>query len=155
VAGYNRSPVYSPDGNQIAFWRSEDNGSSINVINADGSGLAKRVRLIPGDLGDRIDWSPDGTRIAFNSSFGPPKSGNVFTIHANGAGLRQLTHAAGGNVNDGLDSWSPNGKEIAFVNNTSGTYEIYVMNADGTGVKQVTHGPEAHYASWGTHPLAH
>ena len=152
VAGYIGSPVYSPDGRQIAFWRSEHNGTSINVVNADGSGL-KRLRLIPGGLGDKIDWSPDGTRIAFNTGFdGPPTSGNVFTIRADGTGMLQLTHAAGGKINDGLDSWSPNGTKIAFVSNTTGSYEIYVMNADGTGVKQATHGPEAHAASWGTHP---
>jgi TolB protein len=152
VSGNNGSPVYTRDGKQIAFWRSEHNGTSINVVNANGGGVT-RVRLIAGGLGDKIDWSPDGTRIAFNSGFDDNrKSGNVFTIKADGTGLVQLTHASGGKVNDGLDSWSPNGKQIAFVSNTSGTYEIYVMNADGTGVKQVSHGPEAHAASWGTHP---
>lgn len=151
VAGGIGSPVYSPSGKQIAFWKGEHSGTSIDVVNADGSGL-KRIRLIAGGLGDKIDWSPDGTRIAFNTGFDEPTSGNVFTIHADGTGLLQLTHADGGKVNDGLDSWSPNGKQIAFVSNTSGTYEINVMNTDGTGVKQVSRGPEAHAASWGTHP---
>jgi WD40-like Beta Propeller Repeat len=50
------------------------------------------------------------------------------------------------------DSWSPDGRKIAFVSNRTGTYEIYVMNADGSGVSQLTRGPEAHRAAWGTHP---
>lgn len=33
-----------------------------------------------------------------------------------------------------------------------GTFEIYSMNVDGTHVAQFTHGPEAHLASWGSHP---
>jgi len=76
----------------------------------------------------------------------------VYTIGIDGTGLRQLTHDHGGKINDGLDSWSPDGKKIAFVSNKTGTYEIYSMNADGTGITQITRGPEAHLASWGSHP---
>ena len=84
--------------------------------------------------------------------FGGPRSSNVYTIGVDGTDLRQLTHDRGGKVNDGLDSWSPDGKKIAFVSNRRGTYEIYSINADGTGLTQITQGPEAHLASWGSHP---
>ena len=63
----------------------------------------------------------------------------------------QLTHSRGGTVNNGADAWSPDGKQIAFVSNRSGTYQIYLMNADGTGIKPLTRGTEAHYAAWGSH----
>jgi Tol biopolymer transport system component len=62
-----------------------------------------------------------------------------------------VTHATGGTINEGMDSYSPDGKKIAFVSNRSGVYEIYSMNLDGSGVKQITHGPEAHAAKWGSH----
>jgi TolB protein len=151
VADFDGSPVFSPDGKRIAFRRHGHGGESIDVVNVDGSGL-KRVRAFAGGLGDKIDWSPDGSRIAFDTpSFGPPKSSNIFTMRTDGTAVRQLTHATGGKVNDGLDSWSPDGKKIAFVSNLSGTYQIYAMNADGTGSTQLTHGPEAHLAAWGTH----
>jgi TolB protein len=65
--------------------------------------------------------------------------------------LVKLTNSRGGTIHNGLDSWSPDGKKIAFVSNRSGAYEIYVMDAGGRGVAQVTRGPEAHHASWGTH----
>ena len=41
----------------------------------------------------------------------------------------------------------------AIVSNTTGTYEIYSMNAaGGTSPTQITRGPEAHTASWGVAP---
>jgi TolB protein len=63
-----------------------------------------------------------------------------------------LTHTTGGIVHNGADSWSPDGKKIAFVSNRTGTYQIYTMDADGTGVRQLTDGPEAHLAAWGRQP---
>ena len=59
---------------------------------------------------------------------------------------------ASGSTNNGADSWSPDGTKIAFVSYRTGAYEIYSMNADGTGVRQLTRGPEAHRAAWGRRP---
>jgi TolB protein len=156
VANFDGSPVFSPDGKRIAFRRGEGRGESISIVNTNGSGL-RRVKTFAGGLGDKIDWSPDGSRIAYDTpafSHSPSfKPSNIFTMQTNGKGVRQLTHGTHGNVNYGLDSWSPNGDKIAFVSNLGGTYEIYTMNVNGTGSTQLTRGPEAHLAAWGTHPL--
>ncbi len=103
-------------------------------------------------MGDKIDWSPDGSRIAFSMpECGGSQSCNVYTIRPDGSGLRQLTHDAGGKVNNGVDCWSPDGRKIAFASTRAGAYQIFVMNADGSGVTQLTHGGESHFAAWGTH----
>jgi Tol biopolymer transport system component len=154
VAGEIMSPTFSPNGRRIAFWRHERGGASLFVVGADGSGL-KRVKAFAKGIADKIDWSPDGSRIAFSTpDFDHPGlSANVYTIRPDGTGLTQLTHDHGGKINNGLDSWSPDGRSIAFVSNRSGTFEIYSMSsATGAGVTQITKGPEAHLAAWGTHP---
>jgi TolB protein len=36
-------------------------------------------------------------------------------------------------------AWSPDGRKITFVSDRDGTYEVYVMNADGSGQRRLTH----------------
>ena len=152
--GEVESPTFSPDGNRVAFWRHERGGASLYVVGADGTGL-RRVKAFSKGIANKIDWSPDGSRIAFSTPdfYRPGLSANVYTIRPDGTGLIQLTHDRGGKVNNGLDSWSPDGTRIAFVSNRAGTYQIYSMSSTtGAGVSQITRGPEAHFAAWGTHP---
>ncbi len=149
------SPAFSPDGKRIAFiWGKKAGAGAIFTMNAEGGGLKQVTPWQKGGLADKIDWSPDGSRIAFSSpGIGdvPGVSSNVFTVRPDGTGLIKLTSSRGGKIHNGLDSWSPDGKKIAFVSNRTGTYEIYVMNADGSRVTQVTSGPEAHRAAWARH----
>ena len=53
-----------------------------------------------------------------------------------GGQLRQLTVNA---VEDWNSGFSPDGSQIAFTSDRDGDYEIFVMNADGTGTVQLTH----------------
>jgi Tol biopolymer transport system component len=149
------SPTFSPDGKRIAFaWHKKAGAAAIFTMNAGGGGLKQVTPWEKGGLTDKIDWSPDGARIAFSSpGMGdlPGVSSNVFTVRPDGSGLVKLTYNRGGKINNGLDSWSPDGKKIVFVSNRTGTYEIYVMNTNGSGVTQITRGPEAHRAAWGSH----
>jgi TolB protein len=52
-----------------------------------------------------------------------------------GEPARLLTHGEGANY---IPRWSPDGRSIAFVSTRSGYEELYVMNADGTGVAEIT-----------------
>ena len=85
--------------------------------------------------------SPDGMWIAFTSG----RDGNreIYVMAADGSAPRNLTrHEA----RDRKPAWSPDGRRIAFVSNRQGeseqglvpTNDIFVMNADGSGVEQLT-----------------
>jgi hypothetical protein len=85
-------------------------------------------------------WSPDGARIAFQSS----REGNpdVWIMNADGTGLRQLTTSGAA---EGEPAWSPDGKQIAYVR--SG--QIWVMGANGSDQRQLTSGPGEHeWPAW-------
>jgi len=57
---------------------------------------------------------------------------NIHTIRADGTGARLLLRDAYG------ASWSPDGSKLAFVSRRTGDEEIYVANANGTGVRRLT-----------------
>jgi Tol biopolymer transport system component len=52
-----------------------------------------------------------------------------------------MTRLTKNKVWDAVPSWSPNGSEIAFERERDGNFDIYVMNADGSGQTRVTREP--------------
>ena len=54
-------------------------------------------------------------------------------MDADGSSVRQLTFNGAG-ISDCWPRWSPNGRQIAFHSNVDGNFEIYLINADGTGL---------------------
>ena len=90
-------------------------------------------------------WLPDGRRIAFNSDRNGDR--DIYVMNADGSDVVQLTDNPGG---DGDPAWSPDGRWIAFISQRDGDWDwdnwdwewdIYVMNADGSGVIQLTDNP--------------
>jgi Tol biopolymer transport system component len=130
-----RYPALSPDGQYIAFMKSPDGvfNPDIYVMPSDG-GVHLRLTYT-GGVDNYPDWSPDGTKIVFESNY------EIFTMRANGADKINLTK---NDVTDRNPAWSPDGKKIVFVSNLvtatnpTGGYEIFTMNSDGTRKKART-----------------
>jgi Tol biopolymer transport system component len=142
------APAISPDGRRIAVGRNTGVWDGIYLMNADATGLTRLVHRSSLD-GDPA-WSPDGTRIAFESENPTPNGAvdRIFLVNVDGTGLRQLTPDTPTFTSDFGPSWSPDGTRIVF----SRTGSLYVINADGTGLTNLTQGGE--YPSWspdGTH----
>ena len=81
--------------------------SSINVMNADGSGQTRLTNNAAGDYYPA--WSPDGARIAFVST----RDGNrqIYVMNADGSNQTRLTFVS--SVDDD-PSWSPDGTQFAL-----------------------------------------
>jgi TolB protein len=98
----------------------------------DGSGEVK----ISGDTSDTAPAvSPQGDRIAIMST-GRESSGNweIWTIDRNGGNATRLTNNPAA---DGLPTWSPDGRSIAFVSNREGVWAIWAMNSDGSNQRKL------------------
>ncbi len=111
--------------------------ASVYVVDANGSSPHTLTNR-PLAFDARPAWSPDGNRIAFESTADGKRS--IFVMQADGQGLRRLTDA-GGTAGDSSPSWSPTGDRIAFASERDGNSEIYVVGADGSGVKRLTDNP--------------
>jgi WD40 repeat protein len=86
-------------------------------------------------------WSPDGSKIAFTSN----RDGNleIYVMNADGSGQANMTNTPGlfgEGVQEGAPAWSPDGSKIAFdrSSDSGNTFDIFVMNADGSGLTQLT-----------------
>jgi len=123
----NMAPDWSPDGNRITFESTRDGQREIYVMNSDGTGQT-RLTFSGNNYGPK--WSPDGSRIVFSSSNG------IWSIKPDGTLLTQLT-----TVFDLHPSWSPDGTQIVFDSQRSGNQDLYTMNTDGTGIRQLTANP--------------
>lgn len=135
--------AWSPDGTRIAFTKRESPGSphdfNLYLMNADGSGV---TRVTNNDFQHinltSLSWSPDGTRLAYVA--GADLVHYLSVVNIDGTNKRLLRETNG----PFLDVvWSPDGNKIAYsLGFDFNSANLWVMNADGSGVTRVTNHTE-------------
>jgi len=142
-------PDWSADGSKIIF--TQNGTGDILMMNADGTGLRVINGCTKSCLGlDKAAWSPDGSQIAYDVGIGPqrpngdPSVGAIWIMQADGSHPVQLTKPPlPTSFADTGAAWSPDGKRLVFMRNhlVGQSYDdqaLFVINRDGTGLKQVT-----------------
>ncbi|MDX2343049.1 MAG: hypothetical protein QNL12_04635, partial [Acidimicrobiia bacterium] len=127
---FDRSPMWSPDGTQIAFSRGPGMGpDNLFVMDSDGENQINLTSGV-GTVNTVLDWSPDGTRILFGSNRG---GGNVdlWVIRPDGSDPQQLTATPA--FEEVSASWSPDGSSIVYERASS----IWLMDADGSNQRSL------------------
>lgn len=129
--GIGGNPDWSPDSRRLVHLRAVTGvfGEEIVVIDTTGQGL---VRLTFNENNDRHPkWSPSGASIAWTSFRG--STSWVCLMDSNGANKRDLVEGA-------YPAWSPDSRQITFSgwSPTRDKAILWVINSDGTGLRQLT-----------------
>lgn len=156
------SPSWSPDGRRLAVVRIDrgDQGAdeAIHVMNADGTGLTRvSATGLPAQSILQVRWSPDGRRLGFVRMARPTGAWTeadaamqLVVVGVDGTGIRELTDDR--QQVHSFD-WSPDGSRIVFtrqypVGERRIGYDLYVMNADGSGVLRLTDNGRSRDPDW-------
>jgi hypothetical protein len=146
---------------KIAFLsdRAQAEEPLVYVINPDGSGLALLTDRWPYDLANQRDIYSADTRFRVftknaaryrNIEIGGEDVGvrddvpAIFWYDAHYKVEEQLTHFGRGVAYNGV--WSPAAEQIAFVSNDSGDDDVWVVNRDGSNLRQLTESNETYNA---------
>jgi RHS repeat-associated protein len=130
-------PVMPQSGTaRIAFASNRDGTAQLYSMNTDGSGALRLTNDAANDESPR--WSPNGSRIVFQSDRDNVFSGmaDIYVMNGDGSGQTRLTSDAN---DDSAPVWAPNGSKIAFQSARSGvSYQVFTMNSDGSGQANIS-----------------
>lgn len=132
--GQNLYPTFAPDGQAIAYSSYRDPG--IYRTPASGGAVERLTKF-----GAEPVWSPDGKWIVFLSHdrptlsttdyYWPAPDSSLWIVRANGGEPREITPHAKLPGGQAFPSWSPDGKEIRFVNYHSRVAGLYTYRLEG------------------------
>ncbi len=151
-------PVWSPDGERIAYSCAAEDSSGTAICVADGDGGNARTVTAPPRLqgvaqnDGQPAWSPDGARLAFTRVLGRVFEGapgaSILTVPADGAEGDTAAVVRASGVWASHPSWSPDGGRIAYRHEGfDGSAERWIARIasvapDGTGKLDLTDGPD-------------
>jgi|RhiMethySRZTD1v2_1073278.scaffolds.fasta_scaffold268124_2 Tol biopolymer transport system component len=114
------NPVFSPEGDRIAFERTEpalDPSAQIWLMNADGTGTRPLTDEESVHEASQPAWSPDGSTVAYVEGGEPGGTAGLVVIGADGSSTRQLTTCVFGSCDrfPSFPVWSQDGGTIAVL----------------------------------------
>ncbi len=129
------SPQWSPDGSQIAFVAVNDRRTHIHLADLKAGTVAALTSGNGSETG--AVWSPDGRTIAYVQS----SRGEGVNLRLLRLGSSDPVVLTGTAFTSSQPRFSPDGSKILFLSNAgtdSGLINLHVMNADGTGIANLT-----------------
>lgn len=135
--------TWSPDGARIAFTRSRDGAGSRDLWLMRSNGKGQHRLLARAAC---AAWSPDGAQLVIGKLTGRtiPACGcaatDLYLGDANGTRQRLLVR------NGGDATWSPDGTRLVFVRWQGRHSHLWLVNADGTGLRRLTGGTHSQRA---------
>jgi Tol biopolymer transport system component len=142
-------PKFSPDGRRIVYIAPDlenptgfDLAGDLFIVGTDGRGPrqvnpAGSKALVTGNVGQAIDWSPDGRQLVFAAIDGPLEVGRsaVFVVGADGGDPVRISDFGTQLISV---EWSPDSQWITYGEIGSANELTWIARPDGTGARQLT-----------------
>lgn len=133
------TPVWSPDGERIAFIGTRDGASELYVTDTMGESL----RRLTDDYDDERNpaWSPDGRSIAFESDRDSPLDRGFdrsYDLYAVDVETRHVTALVRGPGWEQSPTWSPDGRYIIYSSDRQGTPDLYLADLEDSTCVRLT-----------------
>lgn len=134
-----RMPRFSPDGTQIAFWRTRSPNGERNILVADSAIFVldidsrEEFQVTPWGDASVLDWSPDGAWIVYVRGWwrGSTDDGDLWRIRPDGSGLEQLTSIDTLDISLHRPRYTPDGSWILFSVETESSDRLWAVDAEG------------------------
>jgi len=140
VSGLEIDPAISPDGKMVAYAAGPEDQMHLYIRQVTGGRTIALTESFPGHH-RWPQWSPDGTRVAFQSA------GAVYVVPALGGVPRRITGLSPAERERRMISspaWSPDGKQIAYVQGNA----IYIQSLNGSEPKKIVEAFEPYNLCW-------
>jgi tricorn protease len=114
-AAHERSPVWSPDGKQIAYFSDAGGEYALYVATQDGHGQTYRIELPGAGFYEDPRWSPDGKKISYTDN-----SRTLYVMElATGKSVKVDSEPIYGPEKVLSHAWSPDSQWLAYTRNTA------------------------------------
>ena len=136
--GTGSMAVWSPDGTQIAFASDRNEKQDIYILNIESG---EEIRLTGDEAWDfQPVWSLDGKQILYISDDADFLIAGELIKFIIDVETQEVRPFGEDEVFSGDPMYSSDGSKIAYMSNESGYWHIYIMDADGSNVRQITEG---------------
>jgi Tol biopolymer transport system component len=125
-------PSVAPDGQSVVYSAYSEKTKRYEIFEFDlAANAASALTSAFGDM-NAPDISPDGTTIVFTRFDTDPDKPTTWLMARDGTDLRQVA-----DVTAWDPTWSPDGSRILFASYAGGITQLFIVNIDGTGLRQV------------------
>lgn len=133
--------AWSPNGTKIAFQPAPGGTPNYDIYTMNPDGTVQTPLVATGAYEVGPDWAPSGSAVLFARDYGFGAGwAEVLRVNADGTGETNLTNTA--TVWESDAAYSPDGTKIVFISNElDPSFDVYVMNADGSGRVLLLGGP--------------